>query len=61
MRNMNWNAVIANVLISAITAEIITSINIKLLYKKFIELKSDIIEGCTDEVARFIKNKLNNY
>lgn len=60
MSNLNWSAVIVNIIISAITAQIIININIKLLVRQLLEFKRSIIEDCTDEVANFVKKNLRH-
>lgn len=57
--NINCLTVIASVIMSVITVQIISIINIKRLQKKILEFKKDTVEACTDEVAVCVYKILN--
>lgn len=59
MRNIDWMTVIVSIIMSSITVKVILIISIKKLQKNILEFQQDTVEACTDEVAKYINNKLN--
>ena len=59
MRNIDWLTVIVSIIMSSITVKAILIINIKKLQKNILEFQKDTVEACTDEVAKYVNNKLN--
>lgn len=51
MQDINWMTVIVS-----ITAYITITINLKNLSKKLICFRTDMIEACTTEVAKYVKS-----
>lgn len=56
MENINLLTVIANIIISAITAYTTTIIIIENFQKKLESFRDDTIETCTTEVAKYVKS-----
>lgn len=54
MNSIDWITVIACIIASAITVQIIMKYNIKKLNKILHDFEHDIIETCTSEVAKYI-------
>lgn len=57
---INWGTVVASIITSAITVQIIISINKRLLSKKLLKFQSYTIEACTDEVSRYVNTLFRN-
>lgn len=56
MNSIDWITVIACIIASAITVQIIMKFNIKKLNIILHNFEHDIIETCTTEVSKYIKN-----
>lgn len=58
MNGINITTVIASIIVSAITAQIVFIINSKFLNKKLQKFQEDTIESCTDSVADYINHNV---
>lgn len=59
LKNLNMGTVIVSIIISAITAQSIVLINMNILGKKLRQFQNDIIETCTSEVAKYVRDNIN--